>query len=310
MISYLLYIRHSVRGVKQLDTTENCLPYFNVEDKLSLYGHIISFNQGRSIKDQFKIKPSFILASNKERTIATAIAIGKGSKKNKIWFRDSDEDEDFFKDKPSVSTDSLIISNEKLNKYEKKIHKTRDILLKKFDYLKLPVKSNIVETGPDAGNLEGLIKDLNIFSQYPIFSQLSNIKTTLVEESDRIEKCKKFAIEVIYSTPSTFLENGFRMLKGIISLLFTQKLSVVIGHDDGINVLAKTLGKEFQIENHIKNFIPPNSGFLFILTDSNIIIELITVSNDEAKLKMYPYLEIEKPIHYDPYQFDIKKKYI
>src|SRR5579885_1007454 len=102
MYSFVLYIRHGVRGVKIPKTTKNCLPYFNAKDILSLYGHTISFEQGKIIKELFGIKPTFIFASNKERTIATAIAIAKASGKNKIWFRDDYEDEPFFKDHPIV----------------------------------------------------------------------------------------------------------------------------------------------------------------------------------------------------------------
>ena len=241
----LFYIRHSIRGLKPINTeTENCLPYLNIVNNLSLYGHVLSLKQGRFIRKYGK--PDFILASNDERTIATAIGIAKGSGQTEVWFKKGDDDEPFFDDDPIVTKESLALTKTNLNKSLTRIKQIKALALSALPCLKLADTTIVAENG----RIKGLLKELNILAQYPYFSYLSKTKNELVPIYKQLEEAHDIYFRLNYPLPSTYLPNTERMLNTLLTILFGHNLSVVVGHDVGIAILAEYLGKTYSVPDH------------------------------------------------------------
>src|SRR5690349_8039969 len=92
----LIFVRHGIRGVPIHNRKQ--VPFFNTEKNLSLQGHIKSYEMGKFIYNTYG-KPTLIYPDVRtERTIATGIAIAKGSGQHQIALPETKIDPYFFAD--------------------------------------------------------------------------------------------------------------------------------------------------------------------------------------------------------------------
>lgn len=293
MSNKLIFIRHGVRGIKQIgNTLPDCLPFYNMDRNLSLFGHVYSYKQGQFIKDNFG-QSDFIYGDiTDERTIATAIAIAKGNNKERIWLYQGIKDP-YFKHRHNVTAKSLKLSRRILRDNQNLIQEIGKAVKKKLPCIDLSQTSHINENG----KTEGLIDQLGTLAQVATFSILSKIKTPLIKINQLIQEA--YTINYLIENPivETIQEAAENLLNGIFFLLSNNQLSILIGHNTNISSISQYLNLPYQVDNHCEFYIPPNSGFIFTMEQTFITIEKLYINMDgEFQIMKYMILPLPKNI--------------
>lgn len=240
---------------------------FKLEDKLSIPGYIYSYQLGKFIRSRFGVPTLIAADAETERTIATGFAISEGCGQPNVKFI-----KDYFS-----------------NPY-KDLNYSRKLL------------ENVDGTWiDDDGKLQGRIENLNVMAQKAIFAKLSG---DYIATNDEIENAYSLKQQILFS-PRVIKKQGDKLFKKIDRLLRTEKLSVLVGHDESnISILAETLGYSFECPNYASNFIPPNSGFVFKLKKDQIEVSILYLGlNGEYNFKEYdrfslvPTLQDQKVVH-------------
>ena len=276
MPNRLIFVRHGIRGVKAVESRSvNYLPLFNIDNNLSLFGHIYSYKQGQFIYQQFG-RPTFIYADiTDERTVATAIAIAKGCDQNQIWLCNAQKDM-YFKQRIHVTKESKMHGERILRANKTKIEKIKKMVEKSLPYIHLQNRSGIDQNGQTVG----LIKQLAILVQIPTFAILSNIHTPLIEIRGMVEQTYPVNYLVKNPTIETIREAAENLLNGIFFLLLNNQLSILVGHDTNISNMSQYLKQPYLVDDHPEFYVPPNSGFVFTLEQTSIRIEYIDLNWD------------------------------
>jgi len=256
----LIFIRHGIRGISDIPTTGPCcVPLYNYQHELSLYGHIYSFLLGKYIKEKIG-KATLVYPDNStERTIATAIAFAKGNDVCQVKYPVNKDQ--YFEDTHQITQSDITYSRFKLEEENQNIHTIANEIKKCLPCVILDQSTTI----DDTGKISGLLAQLDVLSQVPSFSKLS--KTCIKFNCDKQLVQSAFTIkqQVSYSQ-SIIDELGSKLLGGINTLIHDEKLSVLVGHDDkNIYILGEKMGKTFHAPGYAPGYIPPNSGFVFTL---------------------------------------------
>ena len=265
----LLFLRHGVRGLfPPPDTPQQspALPLFNTDKNLALYGHILSHDLGKSLR------PDFIYAdSTDERTIATGIAIAKGSGLNKLWlFAEFQEDpvvDPYFEfiDTP-LTPEQLAERQAYLNSTQDKALQLKEVAESVFPGLILSPNSVMDEEG----TLFGLLPQLESLASVYTFSKYSHIK---ISEKAKVLQKGYYLGQRASHTLSDLIINGTKYLQGMIELLKKHKRSIIIGHDTNITAMSEELKITYISPDNNSNFVPPDSGFRFTLHKKYVEVE-------------------------------------
>ena len=283
MPNTLIFIRHGITGLAPVESTPCCLPFFNYEDQLALYGHIYSFKLGEFIKENYGI-PKFIYANIADRTVATGVAIAQGSGQRQIWLAQG-EDDSFFTTRYNRTTEGLEISEDELLSQEPQIREIRQNIEKCLPCISLETTSGINENG----EVTGLISQLEDISDVGTFAQLS--KTSLLSKCEHQLFERAFIIKQRIEYPDYIVPMfGDTLLSGIMYILREQSLSVLAAHSTNVTLIGRALGNIFKAPGYALGYVPPNSGFIFTLDDKHLTIQILYLGLC-GKFHIIPYLK-------------------
>jgi hypothetical protein len=313
----LLFVRHSIRGVssEKLSDDSSYLTYLANDKNLSYEGQLKSYQFGEFIKENIGI-PDFIYGDiTDNRTIESSLNIAKSIDTPFVHFNKGSVDP-FFKQKIEYTKESIDNSKILLENNKEYLNGVKFSIRSILPILTLS-ESTIFKK---KSQCKGLLEDLNELYNHIVFTRISDIniisgvhnaENGIIFDKLNVElNLVKNIIDTINFPIKDIMNNGKELYEGILHFMKTNKFGVLVGHDTNIVMLSKYFGKDYEVSEYGLSYVPPNSGFLFIINCKHVKIRYVYLSLD-GKWYIKNYLILDKPDNFDEinFKFDLIRRY-